>query len=99
MGLRKSIDVTTPRILTTCPRRSGTVSAGVVSTFTWAIVESADGFAHSAVRVESADGLTNSAAFVPVERSYASVAVTGMRFAPRVGAGSTVALKEKMLSP
>src|ERR1051325_1151052 len=86
MALRKSIDVTTPRTLTTWPRRSGTVSAGAVSTFAWAIVE-------------SADGLTKSAAFVPVERNCASVAVTGMLFAPGVVAGATVALKEKMLSP
>src|SRR3954452_3837472 len=86
MALRKSIDVTTPRTLTTWPRRSGTVSAGVVSTFACAIVE-------------SALGLTKSAAFAPVERNCASVAVTGMLFAPGVVAGATGVLKEKMLSP
>src|SRR2546423_840249 len=73
--LRKSIEVTTPRTLTTWPRRSGTVSAGVVSTLAWAIVE-------------SALGLTKSAAFALVERNCASVAVTRMLFAPGGVAGA-----------
>src|SRR5207248_3141662 len=84
--LRKSIEVTTPRTLTTWPRRSGTVSAGVVSTLACAIVE-------------SALGLTKSAAFALVERNCASVAVTRMLFAPGVVVGATGVLKEKMLSP